>query len=131
MNSEMGNNSNKKDQLSQILNQLREEGKFQGILLSYRNGEPICISFNENLKDMDGSELSSMCASVLEGANNLKNVIGEESLTKIVAELNSYIFLIIQCDKDVFLTLIADFNSDVKKVLDSIERIIKKILLLY
>ena len=131
MNSEVGNDPSKNEQLSIILDQLKQEGKFQGILLSYRDGELIFSSFNENLRNVNGPELSSMCASVLEGTNNLSKVIGEESLTKVVAELNSYMLIIIQCDKKVFLTLITDYNSHVSHVLDNIEKLIKKIILLY
>ena len=131
MNFELEKNSDKSKKLSQILNQLKTEGKFQGILLSYRDGELIFNSFNQTLGDIDLFELSSMSASVLEGAINLSKVIGDNSLTKIVAELNSYMLIIIQCDKNVFLTLIADFNSYVRKTLDQIEKIINKIVFLY
>jgi predicted regulator of Ras-like GTPase activity (Roadblock/LC7/MglB family) len=121
----------KMQQLSKILYELKEEGIFQGVSLSYRNGEPICNIFNETLNDIDASELSSMCASVLEGTNNLNKVIGEEGLIKVVAELQKYMLIIIQCDKNVFLTLIADRNSRVSTVLDSIEKFQKKIIFLY
>jgi predicted regulator of Ras-like GTPase activity (Roadblock/LC7/MglB family) len=131
MNLEVGNGSDKKEQLSKILEQLKQEGRFQGILLSYRNGELIFSRLNEDLKHLNGSELSSMCASVLEGANNLSEVIGEASLTKVVAELNFYMLIIIQCDKNVFLTLISDCDSLVSDALDNIEKIMKKIIFLY
>jgi predicted regulator of Ras-like GTPase activity (Roadblock/LC7/MglB family) len=131
MNSENGNNTNKSERLSQFLTELKEEGNFQGVLLSYRNGEDICSIFNESMKTINTQELSSMCASVLEGANNLRKVIGEEKLTKIVTELNSYTLIIVQCDKNVFLTIIADFNSRVNLILDSIEKYQKKIIFLY
>jgi predicted regulator of Ras-like GTPase activity (Roadblock/LC7/MglB family) len=121
----------KNQQLSKILYELKEEGIFQGVSLSYKNGEPICNIFNETLNDVDVPELSSMCASVLEGVNNLSKVIGEERLIKAVAELQKYMLFIIQCDKNVFLTLIADRNSRVNTVLDSIERFQKKIIFLY
>lgn len=131
MNSNEGNASDKKGQLSKILEQLRQEGKLQGVLFSHRDGELIFSTFNEGLKGIKGLELSSMCASVLEGANNLREVIGEECLTKVVAELNSYMLFIIACDKDVFLTLISDSNSQVSHVLEKIEKILKKIIFLY
>ena len=131
MNSEVGNGTDKKEQLFKILDQLKQEGKFQGILLSYRDGELIFSNLNKDLRNIDDSELSSMCASVLEGANNLSKVIGEESLTKVVAELNSYMLFIIQCDKNVFLTLISDYDSHVSHTLDNIEKIMKKIIFLY
>jgi predicted regulator of Ras-like GTPase activity (Roadblock/LC7/MglB family) len=106
-----------------------------GIILTkvkaYRDGEDICSIFNENIKTINPQELSSMCASVLEGANNLRKLIGEEGLTKIVTELNSYTLIIVQCDKNVFLTIIADFNSHVNLILDSIEKYQKKIIFLY
>ena len=131
MNSGNGNNTNKSERLSQFLTELKEEGNFQGVLLSYRNGEDICSIFNESMKTINTQELSSMCASVLEGANNLRKLIGEEKLTKIVTELNSYTLIIVQCDKNVFLTIIADFNSRVNLILDSIEKYQKKIIFLY
>jgi len=131
MTSEIGNNSDKNEKLAQIFNQLKHDGKLQGILLAYRNGELILNNFSKDLKNLNGSELSSMCASVLEGANNLSKVIGEEGLNKVVAELNSYMLIIIECDKNVFLTLIADFESNVSIVLDQIEKIIEKIIFLY
>ena len=131
MNSGNGNNTNKSESLSQFLTELKEEGNFQGVLLSYRNGEDICSIFNESMKTINTQELSSMCASVLEGANNLRKLIGEEGLTKIVTELNSYTLIIVQCDKNVFLTIIADFNSRVNLILDSIEKYQKKIIFLY
>jgi predicted regulator of Ras-like GTPase activity (Roadblock/LC7/MglB family) len=131
MNSGNGNNTNKSESLSQFLTELKEEGNFQGVLLSYRDGEDICSIFNENIKTINPQELSSMCASVLEGANNLRKLIGEEGLTKIVTELNSYTLIIVQCDKNVFLTIIADFNSRVNLILDSIEKYQKKIIFLY
>lgn len=131
MNSEDGNNTNKSESLSQFLTELKEEGKFQGVLLSYRDGEDICSVFNESIKTINTQELSSMCASVLEGANNLRKLIGEEKLTKIVTELNSYTLIIVQCDKNVFLTIIADYDSRVSLILDSIEKYQKKIIFLY
>jgi predicted regulator of Ras-like GTPase activity (Roadblock/LC7/MglB family) len=124
-------NTHKSDRLSQILSEMKEEGKFQGVLLSFRNGEDICSVFDENIKMINSSELSSMCASVLEGANNLRKLIGEEKLTKIITELNSYMLIIVQCDKNVFLTLIADYNSRVNLIIDSIEEYQKKIIFLY
>jgi predicted regulator of Ras-like GTPase activity (Roadblock/LC7/MglB family) len=125
------NTPDKRQQLSKILNDLKVEGSFQGVSLSYRNGEPICNIFNETLNDIDAPELSSMCASMLEGANNLNKVIGEKGLIKVVAELQTYMLIIIQCDKNVFLTLIANRNSRVNTVLDSIEKFQKKIIFLY
>ena len=118
MNSEYGNDTNKSERLSLFLTELKEEGKFQGVLLSYRDGEDICSVFNESIKTINIQELSSMCASVLEGANNLRRLIGEEKLTKIVTELNSYTLIIVQCDNNVFLTIIADYNSRVNLILD-------------
>ena len=131
MNSEYGNDTNKSERLSLFLTELKEEGKFQGVLLSYRDGEDICSVFNESIKTINIQELSSMSASVLEGANNLKRLIGEEKLTKIVTELNSYTLIIVQCDNNVFLTIIADHNSRVNLILDSIEKYQKKIIFLY
>jgi predicted regulator of Ras-like GTPase activity (Roadblock/LC7/MglB family) len=125
------NTPDKRQQLSKILNDLKVEGSFQGVSLSYRNGEPICNIFNETLNDIDAPELSSMCASMLEGANNLNKVIGEKGLIKVVAELQTYMLIIIQCDKNVFLTLIANRNSRVNTILDSIEKFQKKIIFLY
>jgi len=131
MNSEVKNNPDKNEQLYQVLNELKQEGNFQGVLLSYRNGEPICKIFNDKITYINSSELSSMCASVLEGSNNLREVLGQENLTKIVAELDSYLLIIIQCDKNVFLIFIADYQSHVTEVLDSIEKYQKKIIFLY
>ncbi len=131
MNSNYGNITNKSESLSQLLTELKEEGNFQGVVLSYRNGEDICSVFNESINTINTQELSSMCASVLEGANNLKKLVGEEKLTKIVTELNSYTLIIVQCDKNVFLTIIADSNSRVNLILDSIEKYQKKIIFLY
>jgi len=131
MESDNKNNLNKKSQLVQVLNDLKQRGAFPGVLLAYKDGGLIHSIINEDIKPLEVHELSSMCASVLESANNISAVIGEEKPKKIVAELRSYILIIVPCHKDVFLTFIIDENSHVFKILDSIEEHKKKILFLY
>lgn len=131
MNSKGIINPSKEEQLRQFLNDLKKAGKFRAVLLARRNGDLISSVFDEHLSVVDGLELSSMCASVLEGANNLRKVTGQDAIDKIIAELDSYLLIVIQCDDNVFLTFIADFSSHVAKILESIDEYQKKIMFLY
>ncbi len=131
MNPENSSIIQKFGRLIQILYELKQKGDLPGILLSYKNGELIYNIFNTDIKNLNGHELSSMCASVLESANSLSRVVGENKLIKIVAELNLYMLVIIQCDENIFLTFIVDHNSHVNDALNSIETYIKKIIFLY
>ena len=115
-------------ELSLILDELREKGRFIGTILANRNGEII----NENIgKDVDGKKLTSMCASVFESAGGLGETMGNQKIVKIIAELENTSILMVEIkEKKVFFIFIIDNQADSSFIFDHMEDYIQKISLL-
>ena len=114
-------------ELIQILDKLKNEGNFTGILFAKRNGELI----NENIeKSINSKEFVSMCASVLEGATGLSKTMGSQKVNKIIAELKEETIVIVEINKDSFLTCILNAQSNTSIILDNIDKYIQKIVTL-
>ena len=120
--------SEKLRKLSQILTDLKGQGNLLGVMFAERSGKVINIVGEE---DFNYDEFSSMCASVLESALELSNVMGEKKIEKIVTELEGRLIIILECDKFTFLILNANSESHINKVLSKMENYIKKLLILY
>jgi len=115
----------KLDQLNLILDEMRQVGKLEGILLTYRDG----VIIVENIsKDIEGKKFASMCASVLESAEELGRTIDDRNIKKIVTEIDKKSILIFKCDDKTFLTLIINDESKIGLILDQLETYIQRIL---
>lgn len=112
-------------ELSLILDELKEKGRFIGIILANRNGEII----NENIgKDTDGKTLTSMCASVFESAGGLGDTTGNQKIVKIIAELEKSSILMVEIkEKKVFLIIIINNQVDSSFIFDNMEDYMQKI----
>ena len=120
--------SEKKNKLSQILTELKDQGNLIGALFAERNGKIICIVGEQNF---NYEEFSSMCASVLESALELSKVMSEKRIEKIVTEVEGKIIIILECDKSTFLVLSANSESHINLILRDLEDYVKKLLILY
>lgn len=114
-------------ELIQILDELKNKSNFTGILFAKRNGELI----NENIeKSINSKEFVSMCASVLEGAIGLSKTMESQKVNKIIAELKEDTIVIVEIDKNSFLTCILNAQSNMNIVLDNLDKYIQKIVTL-
>ncbi|MFX1313675.1 MAG: roadblock/LC7 domain-containing protein [Promethearchaeota archaeon] len=104
--------------LRQVFDEIKEKGKFLGIVFAYRNGELIFQNIGNNI---DSIKFASMCASVLEGATELGQTIGHRKINKIIAELEEKTLIIIECDKKSFFTLIINKESQVDIILNQLD----------
>ena len=117
--------SQKTQKISLILDEMRELGKFRGIMLSYRNGGLIAQNIGNNT---DFNEFAAMCASVLESAEGLGKSFGAMKLGKIIAELGNYTIIIIECNNDIFLTFILNNDSQIELVFKNLAEFSQKII---
>lgn len=112
-------------ELNLILDEMRQIGKLEGILLTYRDGGLIVENISN---DIDGKKFASMCASVLESAEELGRTIDDRNIKKIVTEIDKKSILIFKCDDKTFLTLIINDESKIGLILDQLETYIQRIL---
>ncbi|MBY9008052.1 MAG: hypothetical protein KGD63_15025 [Candidatus Lokiarchaeota archaeon] len=113
------------EKLSDILIEIKKEGKFSGVFLSYLDGRLLIKETQENynLKDF-----IPMIASVLKSADGLGKTIGGRKLNKIIAQLEDISLMILRNnERNMFLTLIINEFSRVNSVLDNINIYFKKI----
>ena len=115
----------KLDQLNLILDEMRQVGKLEGILLTYRDGGLIVENIS---KDINGKKFASMCASVLESAEELGRTIDDRKIKKIVTEIDKKSILIFKCDDKTFLTIVINDESKIGLILDQLETYIQQIL---
>ena len=125
MNKDTYQKSQKTQKISLILDEMRELGKFRGIMLSYRNGGLIAQNIGNNT---DFNEFAAMCASVLESAEGLGKSFGAMKLGKIIAELGNYTIIIIECNNDIFLTFILNNDSQIELVFKNLAEFSQKII---
>ncbi|MBN1214372.1 MAG: hypothetical protein JXA99_02910 [Candidatus Lokiarchaeota archaeon] len=109
-------NSPNYQKLSKILEEIKKEGNFLGVILSYLDGR---LLIKETKEDYNYKELIPMIASVLKSADGLGKTIGDRSLQKIIAQIEDISIMIFKNNEyKVFLTLIIDEFSRVDSFLE-------------
>ncbi|MFX1426860.1 MAG: roadblock/LC7 domain-containing protein [Promethearchaeota archaeon] len=118
-------NSEDSDELTNIINELKTQGNFTGVLYIRRDGEIL----NESIeKPIDTKAFASMCASVLEGAMELSETMGNQNIRKIIAELNNETIIIIRIENSSFLVCILNPQSNSNLLLEDLDRYIQNIM---
>ncbi|MFX0029963.1 MAG: roadblock/LC7 domain-containing protein [Candidatus Hermodarchaeota archaeon] len=118
-------NSEDSDELTNIINELKARGNFTGVLYIRRDGEIL----NESIeKPIDTKAFASMCASVLEGAMELSETMGNQNIRKIIAELNNETIIIIRIENSSFLVCILNPQSNSNLLLEDLDRYIQNIM---
>ncbi|MFW9972701.1 MAG: roadblock/LC7 domain-containing protein [Candidatus Odinarchaeota archaeon] len=115
-------------ELPLILDELKNNGKLDGVIFAFRNGNLIRESLKNELKN---KEFVSMCASVLESAVGIGEAIGNQGINKIIVELEEKIVLIFECDNNTFLIIIINKDSKISYILSNLDEIIQKIIKMY
>ena len=118
-------NSATSKELKAFLNDLKEKGKFEGILVASRSGEIIYENL-ENINDI--KKFTSMCASVLESALGLGKTMGDQIPKKITAELEEKTILIIAISEKTFIIFILNTQTKTNLVLNQLVDHLKKII---
>jgi len=121
----MDQSKQKLEIINSILNEMKRLGKLEGLIFANRDGGLITQNVSKNVNI---HEISSMCASVLESAENLGQTIRSEKLGKIITELDDKTIIIVKCDENTFLTLIINEQSKIGLILDQLDKLIKKII---
>jgi predicted regulator of Ras-like GTPase activity (Roadblock/LC7/MglB family) len=116
------------EKLKGIIDEIKNLGSLVGVLLSDREGNLILDNVSI---DFDKSNFSSMCASVLESALTLGRISGDQKVVKVITEVGETSIIILECDEKRFLTLFANYESNIKALLGEIKDYIKKIVLIY
>ena len=119
------NNSAANKELNAVLNDLKEKGKFEGILVASRSGEIIYENL-ENINDI--KKFTSMCASVLESALGLGKTMGNQRPKKITAELEEKTILIIEISEKTFIIFILNTQTKTNLVLNQLDEYLEKLL---
>ena len=128
MNSNTRENKHNNIALKQIFDEIKEKGKFLGVVFAYRNGELIFQNIGDKF---DSIKFASMCASVLEGATELGQTIGNRKINKIIAELEEKTIIIVECDEKSFFILIINKESQVDIILNQLNEYIQLISGIY
>ncbi len=116
-------------EIRQILDQIKDLGKLDGVMLANRDG--VLIVENINIRS-DYNEFAAMTASVLESAEDMGNTIGINKIGNILAELENQSIIIIKCDNtNTFLTLIFKKESNIERVLQKLDDYCQKIANFY
>jgi predicted regulator of Ras-like GTPase activity (Roadblock/LC7/MglB family) len=116
-------------EIRQILDQIKDLGKLDGVMLANRDG--VLIVENINVRS-DYNEFAAMTASVLESAEDMGNTIGINKIGNILAELENQSIIIIKCDDtNTFLTLIFKKESNIERVLQKLDDYCQKIANIY
>jgi predicted regulator of Ras-like GTPase activity (Roadblock/LC7/MglB family) len=118
-------NSQNLDQLNSILDEMKKIGKLEGIIFAYRDGGLIYQNIS---KDIDEMKFTSMCASVLESAEELGRTIDDKQIKRIITEIEKNSILIFKCDEKTFLTIIVNDESKIGLILDQLDTYIQRIL---
>ena len=104
-------NSQKLEKLKEVLNEMKFKANLGGILFANRNGDIIAY----NIKEISEIEkMSSMCASVLESAEEMGKILNDKQINKIIAELDDKAIMLIKCNDKTFLTLIIENFSKIE-----------------
>ena len=117
MSKDASKQSLKLKEVDLILDEMKELGKFKGIVLSYRNGGLIAQNVDNN---SDLNEFAAMSASVLESAEGLRDCFGAKRLERIIAEIGNYSIIITECNSEIFITFIIENESRLESRLDRV-----------
>ena len=109
--------------LELILEEIKNVGKLKGVILADRDGALITENVGE---DKDYNEFSAMCASVLESAEGLGQMIGNK-VSKIITDLDEQTIVIIECENKTFLSFLIEKDSQFGLVLNKIADFKRKI----
>ena len=113
------------DQLTRIITDIKTIAKLSGVILSYLDGRLIV---KETDLDYNMEVFIPMVASVLKSADGLGKTIGGRSLQKIIAQLEDISLMILKSnDKNIFLTLIINDNTNMDPLLEQINDYFDKI----
>jgi len=116
--------SNKYSEVSQLVNEIKNNENLDGIIFAYRDGELI----SENIGDeLNCRNFASMCATVLESAIGIGEIIGNQKFKKVIAELEDKTLLIFECDNNTFFILIINRESNISYIINKLENIIQKV----
>ncbi|KKL82445.1 hypothetical protein LCGC14_1984680 [marine sediment metagenome] len=121
-------NSQKFEELSRVLGEIKGKGNLSGTIFADRDGRLI---FENIGNEFNGTQFSSMCASVLESAAGLGQTIGNRKIKKIITELEEKTIIIVECNDKTFLTLLVNYNSKVELILSHLQDYIQKLVSLY
>jgi len=128
MSKDTSSYSQKFEAINLILDEMKEIGKFKGILFSKRNG----VLITENIgKGVDYDEFAAMCASVLESAEGLGKTFGVKKIGKIIAELGEQTLIIVECGNKTLLTFIIEKESKIDLVFENLDKYNRKIINAY
>ncbi|KKK44346.1 hypothetical protein LCGC14_0603010 [marine sediment metagenome] len=111
-------------ELNTNLDDLKEKGKFEGIIVASRSGEVIYKNI-ENINDI--KKFASMCASVLESALGLGKTMGNQMPKKIIAELEEKTILIIEISEKKFIIFILNSQTKTNLVLNQLDEYLEKL----
>lgn len=121
-------NSQKFEELKRVLGEIKDKGNLSGTIFADREGRLI---FENIGNEFNGTQFSSMCASVLESAAGLGQTIGNRTVKKIITELEEKTIIIVECNDKTFLTLVVNYNSKVNLILSHLQDYIQKLISLY
>jgi len=116
--------SDKFREVSQIINEIKDEANLEGIIFATRDGELI----SENIGDeLNSKKIASMCATVLESAVGIGHSIGNQKIKKIIAELEEKTIFILDCDRSTFFVIIINRESHISSLMSKLEEVIQKV----
>lgn len=116
--------SNNFEDLTLILEEIKEKAKLLGVILAAHDGNLIFENVGHGFR---GEKFSSMYASVVESATGLGQTIGNRKIKKIITELGNKTLITVECSEKTFLTLVVNNDSNVNKVLNDIQNYISKL----
>ena len=128
MNNSDSQESKKLEEVTLILDELKEKGNLLGVLLSFRDGELILDNFQEG-KDM--KTFAAMSASVIGSAEGLGKTIGDRTIKKIITELEEKTIITVGCGERIVVTLVINDESKVDQILSEIDEYLEKIIKIY
>ena len=116
MNKSKLSQAQKFKKLELVLEEIKNLGKLKGVILADRDGGLITENLGE---DKDYNMFSAMCASVLESAEGLGQIIGG-NVNKIITDLDEQTIVIIECENKTFLSFLIEKDSHFGLILDKI-----------
>jgi len=122
-------NFRKVQEFKAILNEIKNLGNIDGVLVSFRNGgiiaEDINLKTSEN--EFNKDNFAAMCASALESAELISETVGVSKFGNIIAELNDKIIMIIKGNNKIFFSFVVKNDSTVEIMLEKMDEIIRKL----
>ena len=113
------------EEIELIINEIKEEGQLEGILLAFKDGGLISgVGSNGH----DRNQFSAMCTSVLKSAEGLGQTFGETNVGKIITELEGQSIVIVKCNKKTYLVLFFNDDSKVDVITNALDGYVEKIV---